>query len=58
MFAFDVIAAILEVQQKEICYSISSIVGSSRRGRLKLSADSRQIDCKPRIFTLKYSQSG
>ena len=30
-------------------YVINSIVGSSRRGRLTLSATSREIDCKPRI---------
>ena len=30
-------------------YVINSIVGSSWRGRLTLSAASREIDCKPRI---------
>ena len=31
-------------------YVINSTVGSSRRGWLTLSATSREIDCKPRIF--------
>ena len=35
-------------------YVISSIVGSSRRGWLTLSATSREIDCKPRILNTIY----
>ena len=33
-------------------YVINSIVGSSRRGWLTLSATSQEIDCKPRIAGL------
>ena len=46
MFAFDVMAAMFEVQHKRICYYF---VGSSQRGRLTLFAISREINCKPRI---------
>ena len=52
-FAFDVMAAMLEVPHKGICYC--SIVGSSRRGWLTLSATSQEIDCKPKIATFEKS---
>ena len=34
-------------------YVVNSIVGSSRRGWLTLSATSQEIDCKPRISSKK-----
>ena len=37
-------------------YVINSIVGSSRRGWLTLSAISQEIDCKPRILRINDPQ--
>ena len=43
----------LEVYHKE--YDISFIIASSQRGWLTLSAGSREIDCKPRIASIMYT---